>query len=339
MRAWQVEGAFGLGSLREVRAPSPTVGPGEVRVAVRAVSLNYRDLLMIGGQYNPRQPLPLVPGSDAAGEVVEVGPGATHGLRVGDRVMPIFAQDWLAGEPERAMMGSTLGGPLPGILQEERVVPGASVVRVPDHLTWEEAATLPCAGVTAWRALVTQGRIKAGEEVLTQGTGGVSTFALQIAVMHGARVTVTSSSDAKLERARAMGAAVGINYRSTPDWGRAALAATEGRGFDHVMELGGAGTLDASLRAVRPGGRVHLIGVLGGVKVELAVTRIFMQGITVGGVFVGARSDLVELCAALRAHPSVRPLVDRVFDFHEVPQALGYLASGAHQGKVVVRVA
>jgi NADPH:quinone reductase-like Zn-dependent oxidoreductase len=337
MRAWQVEGSFGLGSLREASAPPPVLGPGEVRIAVRAVSLNYRDLLMIGGQYNPRQPLPLVPGSDAAGEVVEVGSGV-RGLRVGDRVMPIFAQDWIAGEPERAMMGSTLGGPLPGVLQEERAVPAASVVRVPDHLSWEEASTLPCAGVTAWRALVTQGRVRAGEEVLTQGTGGVSTFALQIAVMHGARVTVTSSSDAKLERARALGAAVGINYRETPDWGRAALAATGGRGFDHVMELGGAGTLDASLRAVRPGGRVHLIGVLAGVKVELAVTRIFMQGVTVGGVFVGARSDLVELCSALRAHPSVRPVVDRVFAFHEVPEALAYLASGAHQGKVVVRV-
>jgi len=333
--AWEIAGGFGLEQLRRVEREAPTPGPGQVRLRLRAVSLNYRDLMMIRGEYNPRQRLPLVPGSDGAGQIDAVGEGVV-GLKVGDRVSPAFAQAWLSGRPARAMMVSTLGGPLDGVLQEALVVPAASVVSLPDALSDEEAACVPCAAVTAWRALVVRGALRAGDTVLTLGTGGVSLFALQIARLHGARVAIVSSSHEKLARARAMGAELALSYRDTPEWGRA-VAEWSGEGVDQVMELGGAGTLDQSLRAVRVGGQINLIGVLSGAKTELALTRVFMNGVRVEGIFVGSREDHVDVLRALVAG-GARPTIDQVFGFAELPQALERLASGGHFGKVVVRV-
>lgn len=336
-QAWVVDGAFGLDHLTRGVHPVTEPGPGQVELAVRAVSLNYRDLLMVTGRYDPRQALPLVPCSDAVATVRAVGDGVRR-VAVGDRVCPIFAQRWLAGTPDRAARRSTLGGPLHGTLRSRMVVDAEAVVRVPEHLTDAEAATLPCAGVTAWRALVTEGRIRAGDRVLTLGTGGVSLFALQIARMHGARVVITSSQDAKLERARALGAEVGLNYATDPSWGKAAAEALGEGGVDLVVEVGGADTLAQSLRAVRTGGTIALIGVLSGTKTSLQLTRVLMRGIRVQGVFVGDREDLQALCRALAAHPEVRPAVDRVFGFDAVPQAFEHLAAGRHMGKVVVAV-
>jgi NADPH:quinone reductase-like Zn-dependent oxidoreductase len=338
MRAWQIEGGFGLSSLRQVALPSVLLSPGQVRVAVRAVSLNYRDLLMVNGQYDPRQPLPLVPCSDAVGVVTEVGEGVA-GVAVGERVCTVFNHLWRGGELDRSMMRGTLGGPLPGTLGEELVVKAAGVVRAPAHLSDEACATLPCAAVTAWRALVVEGRVKAGDVVLTLGTGGVSLFAVQLGRMLGATVIVTSSSDAKLARALALGAHHGLNYRADPSWGAAALRYTGGRGVDVVVELGGAETLEQSLRAVRPGGTVALIGVLSGAKVPVLLTRIFMSHVRVQGIFVGSREDLCALVRALEAHPDVEPVIDRVFPFDEAPRAFEHLASASHMGKIVVRVA
>ncbi|MEC7947932.1 MAG: NAD(P)-dependent alcohol dehydrogenase [Myxococcota bacterium] len=337
VKVWTLDGGFGTDHLAPSTRPSPVPGPGQILLRMRAASLNYRDLLMIRGHYNPRQPLPLVPCSDGVGEVIGVGPDVTR-FSVGDRACPIFAQAWLGGPPDVAASRSTLGGPVDGTLQERMVVHEHAAVRPPTHLSDEEAACLPCAGVTAWRALATEGGIQAGDTVLTLGTGGVSLFAVQIAKMLGARVVVTSSQDEKLERAIELGADHGINYERDRSWGRSTTSWTGGRGVDLVMELGGAGTLTESLRAVRMGGTVALIGVLAGASGPVPLTRILMRGVRVQGVFVGSRHDFEALNRALTAHPEVRPQVDRVFDFNAVPEALEYLSKGLHMGKVVVRI-
>ena len=334
MRAWRVEERFGLDRLRLVELPDPSPGPGELLLRVRAASLNYRDLMMVQGRYNPRQPLPLVPCSDGAGEVVGVGEGVA-GWRTGDRACPIFAPRWLAGAPDRERLRATLGGPLDGTLRELMTVPAESVVRAPAGLDDVEAATLPCAAVTAWSALVRQGEIRAGQSVLVLGTGGVALFALQVALLHGARVLVTSSSDEKLARARALGAAEGINYRDEPTWGKRARELA-GEGVDHVVEVGGAGTLAESMRAARPGGTIHLIGVLASGEAPLSIVPVFMSQLRVQGVLVGSREAFEELVTAFELH-AVRPVVDRVFAFEEAPAAFAHLAAGAHFGKVCVR--
>lgn len=336
MRVWEVSGAFGLENLRVAERPLPEPGPGQVRVRVAAASLNYRDLLMVRGLYNPRQPLPLVPVSDGVGRVVAVGPGVKR-VRVGERVAGAFFPHWVCGEPTRARMAQALGGPLEGALQEEWLLPEEGVVHVPEHLSDEEAACLPCAAVTAWNALVVRGRVRPGDTVLTQGTGGVSLFALQIARMHGARVLITSSSDAKLARARELGAEGGLNYRSEPEWGKEARRLTGGEGVDHVVEVGGAGTLAQSLRAVRPGGQVSLIGVLAGGAGEVSLFPVLMQNVRVQGITVGDRESFEQMNRAF-SQARLRPVVDRVFAFEELPAAFQYLESGAHFGKVVVRV-
>lgn len=247
MNVYEIRGAFGLENLTRAERPDPTPGPSQVRVRVKATSLNSRDLMMVEGRYNPRQKLPLVPNSDGAGVVDAVGPGVTR-VKPGDRVMTLFAQAWQAGEPTKAIVGTTLGGPLDGALADTVLLHEDGVVPTPAYLSDEEAATLPCAAVTAWSALVTQGGLKAGDTVLVQGTGGVSIFALQIARLFGARVIVTSSRDDKLERALKLGAQEGINYRTTPDWEKAVRTLTGGVGVDHVVEVGGAGTFERSLR-------------------------------------------------------------------------------------------
>ena len=327
---------FGLDHLRINDVAEPALGPRLVRVAVRAVSLNYRDYLVVKGSYNPKLVLPFVPGSDMAGEVVEVSPGVTR-WKSGDRVMGCFMPAWQDGPYLDSYAKSALGGAVPGVLAEQVSLPDDALVAVPDNFSFEEASTLPCAGVTAWNALVAQGSIKAGDTVLLQGTGGVSIFALQIARLRGARVIITSSSDEKLARAQSLGADAGINYRTTREWDKRARELTAGRGVDHVVEVGGAGTFEKSLNAVRGGGRISYIGVLAGIKGEINMAWVFHKHLTVQGIYVGSRTMFEDLARAL-TQGNARPVIDRVFPLAEIATALRHMEAGAHFGKIVVRV-
>ncbi len=334
MRCYQVE-SFGLDHLRMAERPDAAPGPGQALVEIKAVSLNYRDLMTVQGLYNPKQKLPLIPCSDGAGVVTAVGEGVTR-VKPGDRVMGIFSQSWIAGPVNRERSAGTLGGPLDGTLAEQRLFAAEGLVHTPAYLTEVEAATLPCTAVTAWHALVERGGLAAGETVLIQGTGGLSIAALQIARLMGARVIVTSSSDEKLERAVALGAAAGINYKTTPGWDKSVRELTGGLGVDHVVEVGGADTLSTSMRAVRMGGHIAVIGVLGGASsTEISVVPVLMQNLRLNGVFVGNR-DMFEAVLKAFTLATVRPVVDRVFGFSEVRQAFDHLASGKHFGKIVI---
>ena len=333
MRAWTIP-SFGLDNLRLEDRPEPTPGPGQVVVAVRAVSLNYRDLMIVRGQYNPRMHLPRVPGSDAAGEVVAVDPGVTR-VSVGDRVCGTFMQHWVAGRLTDAAARSALGGEIDGVLAERVLLGEQGVVKYPTHLSAEEAATLPCAALTAWHALA-EGGLRAGETVLLQGTGGVSIFALQIARQFGARVLITSSSDEKLARAIQLGASAGVNYRTTPDWDKWARSETGGVGVDHIVEVGGAGTLERSFKAARTGGHIALIGVLAGIG-SVNPMPIVMRSLIVRGIFVGSQEMFEDMNRAFELHQT-RPVIDRAFSFDDFPVALRHLEAGAHFGKVVVRM-
>lgn len=336
MQAVELQNEFSVDSLHVVERPRPTPGAGQVLVEWDAWSLNYRDLLMVKGLYNPKLRLPFTPLSDGAGRIAEVGAGVSR-VKTGDRVAGNFMQTWIDGEVTDAKAKSALGGALPGILEEYSVLDAEGVVLIPEHLTTEEAATLPCAAVTAWNGLITEGNIQAGNTVLIQGTGGVSLFALQFAVTRGARVIATSSSDEKLARVREMGAAETINYRTTPEWSSRVLELTGGQGVDHVVEVGGAGTLGQSLRAVRMGGQISLIGVLAaGVTGQFNPTPILMKGVRLQGIFVGNRVMFETMNAALAQH-KVHPVIDRVFEFKDFQDSLRHLESGAHFGKIVVR--
>ncbi len=330
-RAIVIDGEFGFDNLRLIERPRPRPGPGQVLLRMRAASLNYRDLLVARGQYDPRQPLPLVPLSDGVGEVEECGPGVTR-VRQGDRVCPIFAQKWLAGTPTRAELRSTLGAPLDGALADYMLVSEEGVVVPPAHLTDPEAAALPCAALTAWSALVTLGALRAGQTVLVQGSGGVAIFALQFAKLGGARVIATSSAAAKRERLLELGADAVIDYRADERWGKTARKLS-GEGVDLVVELGGAGTLAQSLAAVKPGGTVALIGVLAGHRAPVDILPLVMQGVRVQGIFVGHRESFEAMNTAIAEH-ELRPVIDRVFPFEEAREAFEYMADGAHLGKV-----
>ena len=336
MRAWSIQGTFGLENLKVEERPDPAPGPGQALVRVRACSLNYRDALMVRGLYNPRQPLPLVPLSDGAGEVAAVGEGVTR-VRAGDRVAGCFVQDWIAGRLTKAAARTTLGGPADGMLAELKVLPEHGLVRVPDHLSFVEAATLPCAALTAWTALVEEGNLRAGQTVLVLGTGGVSVFALQFGKLLGARVIATSSSDARLARARELGAAETINYRAVPKWGHAARDLAGGEGVDLVVEVGGAGTFEQSLAAVRPGGTIALIGNLAGAVADLNLLSILMRNVRVQGVLVGHREGFEAMNRAVALH-GLRPVVDRAFPFDEAPAAFEYFAGGDRFGKVCIEM-
>ncbi len=314
-----------------VEIPRPEPGPGEALVRVRATSLNYRDLLL---SKNPRQRRPIVPLSDGAGEVEAVGAGVTR-VKAGDRVAANFFPTWTEGPISAEAHDDALGGGRDGMLAESVVLPASALVRLPDALSFEEAACLPCAGLTAWNALFETSRMSPGETVLLLGTGGVSVFALQLVKAAGGRAIVTSSSDEKLARARAMGADETVNYRETPEWDRRVWELTGGRGVDRVIEVGGAGTLERSLRATRHGGTVSLIGVLteGSVDPRLVLGR----SIRVEGIYVGSVGMFERLLRAVEAN-GLKPVIDRTFPMDEAAEALAYLETGAHFGKVVVTV-
>lgn len=329
--------ALGVEHLQVVERPDPAPGPGEVLIGVRAASLNFRDLVVARGGYGPRMRLPLVPCSDGAGEVLAVGEGVRE-FKVGDRVLACFFQDWAAGQPTRRRLVDSLGGPLDGTLRQRMVLRASGVARLPDHLSFAEAATLPCAAVTAYNALAVLDRVGPEHTVLVQGTGGVSLFALQIAKMLGARVIVTSKSDAKLERACALGADHGINYATTRDWGTRAKELTGGEGVDHVVEVGGAGTLEQSLRAIAVGGCVSLVGVLAGAEQALRLPLVFLRQVRLQGVVVGSRDTTERMLRAMGGH-QLHPVIDeRRFAMADIHAALAYLAAGEHFGKVVVDI-
>jgi len=335
MKAYEVQEATAdYEGVVEIERDRPEPGPGEALVRIEACSLNYRDLIIAGEGTYPGADLPVVPLSDGAGEVVEVGAGVRR-LAEGDRVATPFAPDWVDGEGTPEKYGRSLGGNVDGALAEYVTVPAQSLPVLPDHLSYEEGATLSCAGLTAWRALFEDGDLQAGESVLALGTGGVSTFALQFAEMAGASTVVTSSSDEKLDRAEAMGADETINYEETPEWAEV-VAERTGDGVDHVIEVGGPGTLEQSLDAAGPNGHVHLIGVLAGQEGQVHPGPVLGKGLTVEGVIgVGSRAMFDRMNRAIDA-TGLEPLVDRVFGFGEVREAYRYLESGAHQGKVVV---
>lgn len=334
MRQFEIQ-KFGVDELSLVERPDLTPAAGEVVIAIRALSVNYRDLMMVEGRYNPRMALPRVPFSDGVGEVIAVGAGVTR-VKVGDRVAGTFMQGWIDGALSLELSRTTLGGNLDGMLAEQVVLHESGIVQVPGHLTDEEAATLPCAALTAWNALVESGRPRPGEWVLVQGTGGVSIFALQIAKLYGARVVATSSSDEKLARVRELGADVTINYNTTPDWDKAAREATGGLGVDHVIEVGGAGTLNRSLVAARTGGRISIIGALTGGAGEVTTVAILQKSLALQGIFVGSRAMFERMNAAF-AESELRPVIDRAFTFDDARAALHYMREGKHFGKIVVK--
>ncbi|MGC2030735.1 MAG: NAD(P)-dependent alcohol dehydrogenase [Steroidobacteraceae bacterium] len=337
MRVFEVlAGSTSLDGLRAADRPQPTAAPRQILVRMQAASLNYRDLMLAKGHYGggPVR-VTTIPLSDGVGEVVSIGSEVTR-FRVGDRVAGTFFRDWSDGPPGNSPHVAIGAPPADGVLAEYAVFDEQDAVAVPSHLSAEAAATLPCAGVTAWRALVDFGRVAPGETVLLIGTGGVSIFALQFARLAGARALIISSSDAKLARARALGAEAGINYRTTPDWEREVVRSTGGIGVNHIIEVGGAGTLGRSMDCLAVGGRIALIGVLTGNASQPSPYPLLRKQASVQGVFVGSRGHFERMNAAVAGN-RLEPVVDRVFPFDQAPEAYRYLESGVHFGKVVVR--
>lgn len=334
MKRYQFD-AFGLEHLRLCEADPPTPGPGEVLLDVRAVSLNYRDLLVITGGYNAKLAMPATPLSDAAGTVVACGQGATR-FRPGDAVVTHFVSDWIDGPYRSEYLGTTLGTPGPGMAAEQVVVPEQALLPMPAAYDFGEAATLPIAALTAWSALVTEGELLAGQTVLTLGTGGVSIFAVQIAHALGAQVIITSSSDGKLKRVTHLGATHGVNYVTHPRWAREVLALTDGAGVDLVVENGGIGTLAESLRCTRAGGRIAMLGALTGLQGETDIASVLMKRIRIAGVLVDCRTAFEDMLTFFVQH-GIRPVIGAEYSFEELPAALQMLQSGQHLGKIVLR--
>ena len=332
MRAWQIVGEGGIDALELVERPSPEPAPGQVKVRVRANSINYRDLNAVRTPARMGLAFPRIPNSDGAGDVTALGAGVS-GIAAGDRVAGCFFQNWAAGEVSAAVMASAQGGTLDGMLAEEVVLDADGVVPIPAHLDHADAATLPCAALTAWHALVEKGRLKAGDTVLLLGTGGVSVFALQLCTLMGARAIVTSKSDDKLARARTMGASRTINYAETPDWAAAVRDFTGGAGVDHVVEVGGGGTLAQSIEAVRIGGHVAMIGVLTQGTVD--PTPILRKSIRLNGIYVGSRAMFLAMNAAIEAG-GLKPVIDRRFAFADAPDAYRCMETAGHFGKIVI---
>jgi NADPH:quinone reductase-like Zn-dependent oxidoreductase len=322
--------------LKLVEAPVRQPGPREILVRVHAASLNRRDVYVKLGRYPGPKPATLVPLSDGAGEVVAIGSGVTR-VHLGDRVAAIFFQQWLEGRPRPEYMASALGGGIDGMLSQYVTLDENGIVKLPASLSWEEAATLPCAGVTAWNALVTRGRTQPGDFVLLLGTGGVSVMGLQIARALGARPIITSASDEKLVRARALGVFAAINYRSSPAWDEAVRAATGGTGVQQALEVGGKDTLPKTLASLGAGGHVALIGGLSSFGGEIPSGLLLGNNATASGIYVGSRADFAALLAFLEKHP-IHPVIDKVFDFDQASAAYDYLDSGELFGKVVIRL-
>ncbi len=327
---------FGLDHLRIVDAPAPTAGPHQVVVRVHAVSPNFRDVLVVEGQYNPRLKLPCTPMSDAAGVVESIGPEVSR-VKVGDLVMTHFVADWLDGPYQGRYLGSTLGTPGPGVAAELIVVPQDPLVPIPAHLSLAEAATLPIAALTAWSALVTEGKLARGQTMLTLGTGGVSIFALQIAKAIGARCIITSSSDQKLMRAKELGADATINYSRHQEWEKQVLEYTENHGADVVVENGGVGTLGQSLRAVRPGGVIAMLGALTGLEGKVNLAPVLMKRVRIAGILVDSRASFLSMRQFFEQH-RIQPVIDSRFSFDQLRAALKHLKDGKHFGKIVVDV-
>jgi len=336
LKCYELQGPNGIDGLALVDKPVPEPRENEVLVRLKAATLNYRDLLTVKGGYGSRQKFPLVPVSDGAGVIERVGPGVRE-LAQGDRVIGSFFESWISGEPSEAKMRANLGGAVDGVLTEFRIFPEHALVRTPEHLSDVEAAALPCAGLTAWSAVVKLGGVKPGQTVLTQGTGGVSLFALQFAKMCGARVMATSSSDTKIDRLKQLGADFTLNYKTTADWGKKARE-WSGHGVDLVVEVGGVGTLNESIRATRIGGTIAFIGVLAGPPPPNSrLPLMVMQQQRLQGVTVGSVEDLKAMADAISVN-RMKPVIDRIFSFDQVKQAFAHMESGTHFGKVAIAI-
>ncbi len=336
MRALEVAEPWGLDAIRVVTREAPVPGPGQVLVRMKSVSLNYRDLLMVSGIYGrgPTMGGSITPFSDGCGYVEAVGEGVTR-VAVGDRVATLFFQNWVSGRPTLEKLSSALGFPIPGAGAELQVFSQEGVSRVPDVLTDQQVATLPCAALTAWRGLFEDARLEPGDTVVLQGTGGVSIFGLQFAKAAGYRTVITSSSDEKLARAKAMGADHLVNYRTTPDWSGPVRAATGGQGADFIMEVGGAGTIQQSLKAVRIGGHVAIIGVVAGAGEGVNPGALIGNSARLQGLSVGSRDMFEAMCRAISLH-GITPVVDKVFAWTDVKAAFEAMRGGEHFGKIVL---
>lgn len=335
MKAYEVRETTGLDGLHlNANRAEPVAGPGQIVVRMRAAALNYRDQGVIKGAYGYTK-FPVIPLSDGAGEVAHVGPGVTL-FKAGDRVAGTFFVNWIAGRIPADASKNSLGGMVDGVLAEYALLSETGAIKISDHLTFEEAATLPCAALTAWHAVVEAGRIKAGETIVILGTGGVSCFALAFAKMHGAVVTMTSSSDDKLARVKALGADNVVNYKTTPDWDQEVLRLTGGAGVDHIIEVGGPNTLAKSMLAIQPGGAIYVIGALGG-SGSIDPRAINRKSIRLQGIHVGSRDMFAAMNRAI-ANSKLRPVIDRVFDFADAKAAYQHQQSGSHLGKIVIAI-
>lgn len=335
-RAWELTGF----SMKEKlvtasKREEQKLEPHQIKIKVKACSLNFRDILMARGHYNPKMPLPVVMLSDGAGEVVEVGSAVTK-FKKGDRVSPNFMPDWISGDVTNEAAKTSLGCLVDGLAREYAVFDENSCVHIPAHLSYEEAATLPCAALTAWSSLMINGQLKPGQTVLTMGTGGVSIFALQLAKLNGARVIATSSDDDKLARLKEMGADVTINYKKTAEWDEAVLKATGGAGVDHLVEVGGSGTLERSMKAAALNGHVSVIGILEGITGGMNLLPLIMKSLRLQGVFVGSRQRFEDMNRAIELH-QLKPVIDKVFDADKIVDALNHMESGKHFGKIVLK--
>jgi len=337
MQAYRIPFAAGIAALQATTETPRALGANEVRIKLHAASLNFRDLMVANGSYFTKAETPVIPCSDGAGEVIEIGAAVTR-ARVGDRTTANFFPHWIGGAQTPEAIAGSFGGADDGMLAQEAVVPEHSLVAIPAHLSYLEAATLPCAAVTAWNAMFETGNLKPGATVLLLGTGGVSIWALQLAKAAGLKVVITSSSDEKLARAKALGADVGINYRTTPEWQDEVIAATGGRGVDLVVEVGGQGTLARSIAAVRMGGTVAIIGGVSGFGGEVNPLAMIGGVKKLAGIFVGSRT-MFEDMNRLISNCGIKPVIDRVFQFVEARAAYEHLASGGHFGKVVIQIA